>query len=123
VRLYDIWRDGSKRAPGPVAGEAPRRKGTAVSELACDTVVLATARVPNGELFNELKARKEEWVEQEIGAVYAIGDCRAPRLIADSIFDGHRLAREFESANPMKAKPFIRERILWGQEMIPALGK
>jgi len=123
VRLYDIWRDGSKRAPGPVPGEAPRRKGTAVSELACDTVVLATARVPNGELFNELKARKEEWVEQEIGAVYAIGDCRAPRLIADSIFDGHRLAREFESANPMKAKPFIRERILWGQEMIPALGK
>ena len=73
-------------------------------------------------MHSELKARKGEWAEQEIGAVYAIGDCRAPRLIADSIFDGHRLAREFESANPAKALPFIRERVLWGQEMIPALG-
>jgi len=30
--------------------------------------------------------------------VFAIGDCVAPRLLADCVFDGHRLAREIDSA-------------------------
>ena len=43
-----------------------------------------------------------------------IGDAAAPRMIADSIFDGHRLAREIDSPNPAMPLPFIRERRLWG---------
>jgi dimethylamine/trimethylamine dehydrogenase len=43
-----------------------------------------------------------------------IGDASAPRMIPDSIFDGHRLAREIDSPNPAMPLPFIRERRLWG---------
>ena len=35
-----------------------------------------------------------------IEALYRIGDCVAPRIIAEAIFDGHRLAREIDSENP-----------------------
>ena len=41
-----------------------------------------------------------------IEAVYRIGDCVAPRIIADAIFDGHRLAREIDSENPAVPLPY-----------------
>jgi dimethylamine/trimethylamine dehydrogenase len=44
-----------------------------------------------------------------------IGDASAPRMIVDSIFDGHRLAREIDSPHPEMPLPFIRERRLWGE--------
>ena len=47
--------------------------------------------------------------------VFLIGDASAPRMIVDSIFDGHRLAREIDSPNPAMPLPFIRERRLWGE--------
>jgi dimethylamine/trimethylamine dehydrogenase len=47
--------------------------------------------------------------------VYRIGDCVALRLIADCVFDGHRLAREIDSPNPAAPLPFIRERRLAGE--------
>ena len=34
----------------------------------------------------------------------------APRLIADAIFDGHRLGREIDTADPATALPYLRER-------------
>jgi dimethylamine/trimethylamine dehydrogenase len=34
----------------------------------------------------------------------------APQLIADAIFDGHRLAREIDSEKPAVPLPFVRER-------------
>ena len=45
-----------------------------------------------------------------ITGLYRIGDCEAPRTIADCIFDGHRLAREIDSDDPSTPLPFIRER-------------
>ena len=33
-----------------------------------------------------------------------------PRTISDAVFDGHRLAREIDEANPAVPLPFIRER-------------
>src|SRR6266513_1393012 len=45
-----------------------------------------------------------------VDALYRIGDCEAPRLIADSVFSGHRLAREIDSPNPEVPLPFKRER-------------
>ena len=45
-----------------------------------------------------------------IEALYRIGDCVAPQLIADAIFSGHRLAREIDSADPATPLPYLRER-------------
>jgi dimethylamine/trimethylamine dehydrogenase len=42
--------------------------------------------------------------------VYRIGDCVAPRLIADAIWDGHRLGREIDSPDPARPLPHLRER-------------
>jgi dimethylamine/trimethylamine dehydrogenase len=69
--------------------------------------VLVTARASDDELYRELR--------QDPGpleAVYAIGDCVAPRLIADCVFDGHRLAREIDSPDPRRPLPYARERRL-----------
>ncbi len=41
--------------------------------------------------------------------------------MSEAIFEGHRIAREFESPNPMKPLPYIRERTIWGQETMPRL--
>jgi dimethylamine/trimethylamine dehydrogenase len=77
-----------------------------------DSVVLVSQRRSNEALFRELKdvvgldALKAEGVD----ALYRIGDCEAPRLIADAVFSGHRLAREIDSPNPSVPLPFKRER-------------
>jgi dimethylamine/trimethylamine dehydrogenase len=80
-----------------------------------DTVVLATQRVSNHELYHELKSDKAALEREGIEAVYLLGDAAAPRMLVDSIFDGHRLAREIDSPNPAMPLPFIRERRLWGE--------
>ena len=80
-----------------------------------DTVVLCTQRISNDELYRELKADKARLESEGIEQLFLIGDASAPRMIVDSIFDGHRLAREIDSANPAMPLPFIRERRLWGE--------
>ena len=50
-------------------------------------------------------------VEADEG-VFRIGDCVAPRLIAEAIFDGHRLAREIDSEDPAVPLPYKRERLV-----------
>jgi dimethylamine/trimethylamine dehydrogenase len=44
--------------------------------------------------------------------LYRIGDCVAPRLLADVAFDGHRLCREIDSDNPAIPLPYLRERLV-----------
>ena len=121
VRAYPIFGDGYRRTTDPRTGELPRVANTHIDELTCDTLVLATGRISNTSLFRELKARKAEWADEEIDNIFHIGDCYAPRMIADSIFDGHRLAREFESDNPQYPLPWIRERQIWGARTYPEL--
>jgi dimethylamine/trimethylamine dehydrogenase len=75
--------------------------------VAADAVVLVTARVSDDGLYRELRADSGP-----LEAVYAIGDCVAPRLIADCVFDGHRLAREIDSGDPARPLPYLRERRL-----------
>jgi dimethylamine/trimethylamine dehydrogenase len=99
----------------------PRDVGTHTDTLSFDSLVIATGRIPNNSLYRELRARKDEWADNDIGGIYQVGDCFAPRLLADAIFDGHRIAREFESKNPQYAQPWIRERQIWGQETFPKL--
>ncbi|HEU4448984.1 MAG TPA: FAD-dependent oxidoreductase [Gaiellaceae bacterium] len=80
-------------------------------ELEADAIVLVTQRLSNEELYLEL-ARDEEALRAEgIEALYRIGDCVAPRIVAEAIFDGHRLAREIDSENPAVPLPYRRERL------------
>ena len=110
--LYDLYRD-SPDLTDLGKGRFGRREGTDTVEVACDSVVLVTARRPNAALYRALKARAGEWESQEIRGIYRTGDCRAPRQLMDAIFDAHRLAREFDSPHPERPLPWIRERRIW----------
>ncbi|MCZ6720705.1 MAG: FAD-dependent oxidoreductase, partial [Proteobacteria bacterium] len=121
VIAYYAYRDGCKRASAPSKGKPARRAGTEVNVLECDSVILCTARAANNGLYKELKARRADWTGEGLQAVYRTGDCYAPRLIPETIFDAHRLGREFESRNPQQPLPFIRERQIWGAETYPKL--
>jgi dimethylamine/trimethylamine dehydrogenase len=92
-RVYAEWR--------PVSWEA-------------DTVVLVTMRVSDDGLYRALEANQAALDQAAITGLYRIGDCVVPRLIADAIFDGHRLAREIDTDNPAVPLPFIRERRVLG---------
>jgi dimethylamine/trimethylamine dehydrogenase len=78
-------------------------------ELDADGIVLVTQRVSDDALYRELAADPGALAAEGIEAVYRVGDCVAPRLIADAIFDGHRLAREIDSENPAVPLPARRE--------------
>ena len=86
------------------------------------TASICTARRSRNELYRQLSARRSEWRERGIRGIYRAGDCLAPRYLADAIFDGHRLAQEFESADPQRPKAIIRERQIWGHGVYPKLG-
>jgi dimethylamine/trimethylamine dehydrogenase len=81
-------------------------------ELEADAVVLVTQRLSNEDLFLELMRDEEGLRGEGIEALFRIGDCVAPRLIADVIFDGHRLGREIDSEDPSVPLPFLRERLV-----------
>jgi dimethylamine/trimethylamine dehydrogenase len=84
------------------------------SSLEVDGVVLVTQRRSDEALHAELTADPAALEREGIEAVYRIGDCVAPRLIADAIFDGHRLAREIDAPDPAHPLPYLRERPLVG---------
>jgi dimethylamine/trimethylamine dehydrogenase len=85
-------------------------------ELEADSVVLVTQRLSDDALYHGLIADQVALDEAGIEAVYRIGDCVAPRIPADAIFDGHRLAREIDSEDPAVPLPFRRERLV----LVPA---
>jgi dimethylamine/trimethylamine dehydrogenase len=94
----EVVADASVAAIGP--GSVRIARYGVVSEHAADGVVLVTARRSRDDLLRALG---------EQPATYAIGDCVAPRLLADAIFDGHRLGREIDTDNPRRALPYARE--------------
>jgi dimethylamine/trimethylamine dehydrogenase len=89
-------------------------------ELEADAVVLVTQRLSNESLYLSLKDDEEALRAEGIEAVYRIGDCVAPRLISEAIFDGHRLAREIDAENPSVPLPYRRERLVLEPTRIPA---
>ena len=80
--------------------------------FAADGVVLVSQRRSNEALFRELKDSigLDGLKAEGVNALYRIGDCEAPRLTADAVFSGHRLAREIDSPDPSIPLPFKRER-------------
>ena len=87
--------------------------GTAVQWQA-DAVVLVTQRRSEDGLYRELRADRARLREAGIAGLFRIGDCVVPRLIADCIFDGHRLAREIDTDDPSRPLPYIRENRVLG---------
>jgi dimethylamine/trimethylamine dehydrogenase len=81
-------------------------------ELEADAVVLVTQRLSNEDLFLELSRDEHGLHAEGVEALYRIGDCVAPRLIAEAVFDGHRLGREIDSEEPSVPLPFLRERLV-----------
>ncbi len=76
-------------------------------EVAADSVVMVTARLPEDELFQQLLARKEQG---QITSVRAIGDAWAPGTIAAAVWSGRRYAEEFDTELPGgDVVPFRRE--------------
>jgi dimethylamine/trimethylamine dehydrogenase len=88
-------------------------------ELEADAVVLCTQRLSNEELYLELRADEEALRAEDVEALYRVGDCVAPRIVAEAIFDGHRLAREIDSENPAVPLPYRRERISLESAALP----
>lgn len=121
LTVFHLYRHGWALTE-PEPGKMPRRESTDVTVLDVDAVILVTSREPIQELFMELKRRRDEWESNDVQAVYRVGDCHAPRQISNAIFDGHRLAREFDSPNPQYPQPWVRERQLWGADTVPVLG-
>ncbi len=83
--------------------------------VACDGVVLVTQRVSRSKTYRELQrlGTGEPDIDRKL---FRIGDCLSPRIIAESVFDGHRLAREIDTKNPRIHLPYIRERRVVGVE-------
>ena len=82
------------------------------AELETDAVVLVTQRLSNEALYLELAQDLDGLRGEGIEALYRIGDCVAPRIIAEASFDGHRLAREIDADDPATPLPYTRERIV-----------
>jgi dimethylamine/trimethylamine dehydrogenase len=87
-------------------------------ELEADAVVLVTQRLSNEALYLEVAQDPDALRAEGIEALYRIGDCVAPRIIAEAAFDGHRLAREIDSDDPATPLPYTRERIVLGSAAI-----
>ena len=79
------------------------------SQIACDAVVMVTARLPEDALYLDLKARQAEWRDAGISSVKLIGDANAPAPIAWATYAGHRYAEELDAPDIGDAVPFRRE--------------
>ncbi len=101
----------SEIAPDGLRGDSVWATGGGRDPImwSADAVVLVTQREPLDSLYHELRADPERLQREGIEAVYRIGDCLAPRTIAENVFDGHRLAREIDSEDPATPLPYLRE--------------
>ncbi|XBB67818.1 FAD-dependent oxidoreductase [Nocardioides sp. WV_118_6] len=99
--------------PGVVEGHHSYHAGRTAS-WAADAVVLVTQRRSRNDLYEELVSDPDRLAAHDVEQVFRIGDCVEPRVIAESVFDGHRLAREIDAPDPAVPLPFIREQRILG---------
>jgi dimethylamine/trimethylamine dehydrogenase len=93
-------------ADGEVRGETTY--GDAWS-LRADGVVLVTQQHSDNTLHAELVSDPAALAAAGIRSVLLIGDASAPRLPSEAVFDGHRVARELEQADPVAPRTWLRE--------------
>ena len=63
--------------------------------VACNTIVMVTARDPVDALYHALMERQAEWPDHSLRSIARIGDAIAPGTIAAAVYTGHLHAREF----------------------------
>ncbi|CAN5403024.1 NAD(P)-binding protein [soil metagenome] len=78
-------------------------------DLACDAVLLVTARLPEDALYPALQGHRDAWGDHGIQSVKLIGDALAPAPIAWATYAGHRYAEELDAPDIGDAVPFRRE--------------
>ncbi|HLN04712.1 MAG TPA: FAD-dependent oxidoreductase, partial [Acidimicrobiales bacterium] len=94
--------------PGLALGVGPYETPV---RLVFDAIVLVTQRISRDGLYRELVSQPSDVLASAgIEGVYRVGDCVAPRVLGDAIFDGHRLGREIDSGDPGVPLPYLRER-------------
>ncbi len=59
-------------------------------------LVTVTARLPNDNLHDQLRALREMGGASHITSLHRIGDCNAPATIQAAVYAGHRCARELD---------------------------
>ena len=64
--------------------------------IACASLVPVTSRIPVDDLWSEMSARREEWLDCGITLIQRIGDCLAPGVIAAATYSGHQFARTLD---------------------------
>lgn len=74
-----------------------------------DDLVLVTHQVSDDDLHRELVGDAAALAKAGISAVHLIGDAQSPRWISEAVFDGHRLAREIDLADPSFPAPVLRD--------------
>ncbi len=104
--------DATAEAIVPGAVRMQHAHGGAPFDVEADAVVLVTQRLSNEALYLELAGDADALAASGIEAVYRTGDCVAPRWLVDTVFDGHRLAREIDSPIPRVYLPTLRERVV-----------
>jgi len=71
------------------------------SEIACDAFVPVTSRSPEDDLWIELRSAG-------LASLSRIGDCKAPGIIAQAVYDGHRAAQMFgETEGSRRERPSV----------------
>ena len=74
-------------------------------ELACQCFIPVTSREPNDQLYKDLKSAS-------LKSLVMIGDCNAPGIIAQAVYEGHKAAREW--AVDAGSLTYRRERAMVG---------
>jgi len=90
-------------------------------EVACDGLVLVTARLPLDALATELQERRADWDDAGLRSVRAVGDAFAPGTIATAVWDGRRYAEELDDGPPGDAVPFRREVVALAEDPVPTV--
>jgi dimethylamine/trimethylamine dehydrogenase len=79
--------------------------------LDANSVVLVTSRTPDDELYLGLTEDPDGLENSGIKSVTVIGDCLCPSTIASAVYEGHRVAQEFDAPPENPDMPFRREEI------------
>jgi dimethylamine/trimethylamine dehydrogenase len=79
------------------------------SQIACEGLVLVTARLPEDRLYHQLKTRESDWAGAGIKSVTCAGDAWGPATIAAAVYAGRKFAEELDAPDRGDAVPFRRE--------------
>jgi dimethylamine/trimethylamine dehydrogenase len=79
------------------------------SQIACESLVTVTARLPDDALWHSLNDRRADWADAGLRSLTRIGDCLAPGTIAAATYGGHLFARSYGENQDPDLVPFRRE--------------